>query len=93
MPDFVSVRMGLGISALPQPSQRQLVEQMAQGKRVFLSAEWRELVMLNYEVDAKLLEAHVPAGTVVDSFEGRTYVSLVGFRFCHTKLFGYDPIP
>jgi uncharacterized protein YqjF (DUF2071 family) len=93
MPDFVSVRMGLGISALPQSSQRQLVEQMAQGKRVFLSAEWRELVMLNYEVDAKLLEAHVPAGTVVDSFEGRTYVSLVGFRFCHTKLFGYVPIP
>jgi uncharacterized protein len=66
---------------------------MPQGKRVFLSAEWRDLVMLNYEVDARLLDAHVPAGTVVDSFEGRTYVSLVGFRFCHTKILGYLPIP
>jgi uncharacterized protein len=51
------------------------------------------LVMLNYEVDAKLLDAHVPAGTVLDSFDGRTYASLVGFRFRHTKLFGYLPIP
>jgi uncharacterized protein len=66
---------------------------MSRGKRVFLSAEWRDLVMLNYEVDARLLDAHVPAGTVLDSFDGRTYVSLVGFRFCHTKLFGYVPIP
>ncbi len=66
---------------------------MGQRKRVFLSAEWLDLVMLNHEVDAKLLDAHVPAGTVLDSFEGRTYVSLVGFRFCRTKLFGYVPIP
>jgi len=66
---------------------------MAQRKRVFLSAEWRDLVMLNYEVDMKLLDAHVPAGTVLDSFEGRTYVSLVGFRFCQTKLFGRLTIP
>jgi uncharacterized protein YqjF (DUF2071 family) len=69
------------------------VEQMAQGKRVFLSAEWLDLVMLNYAVDAKLLAAHVPAGTVLDAFDGRTYVSLVGFRFCRTKLFGYVPVP
>ena len=49
--------------------------------------------MLNYEVDAKLLDANVPARTVLDSFEGRTYVSLVGFRFRRTRLFGYLPIP
>jgi hypothetical protein len=61
--------------------------------RVFLSAEWRDLVMVNYEVDRALLKDHVPPGTVLDSFEGRTYVSLVGFQFCRTKLFGALPIP
>jgi uncharacterized protein len=66
---------------------------MPQSKRVFLSAEWRDLVMLNYEVEPSLLSRYVPPGTALDSFNGRTYVSLVGFRFCRTKLFGCFPIP
>src|SRR5450432_3586609 len=66
---------------------------MAQSKRVFLSAEWRDLVILNYEVEPRLLTHYVPLGTSLDSFMGRTYISLVGFRFCHTKLFGYLSVP
>ena len=61
--------------------------------RVFLSAEWRDLVMVNYEVDAKLLHDYVPPGTVLDSFDGKTYVSLVGFQFRRTRLFGALPVP
>lgn len=37
--------------------------------------------MLNYAVDAALLEPSVPAGTELDAFEGNTYLSLVGFEF------------
>jgi len=61
--------------------------------RVFLSAEWRDLVMLNYEVDPATLSAYVPRGTELDSFEGNTFISLVGFRFLRTKLFGVFPVP
>jgi uncharacterized protein len=66
---------------------------MSQSKRVFLSAEWRDLVMLNYEVEPGLLNRFVPPGTSLDSFQGRTYISLVGFRFCRTKLLGRFPVP
>ena len=66
---------------------------MSQSKRVFLSAEWRDLVMLNYDVEPGVLSRFVPPGTVLDSFRGRTYLSLVGFRFCHTKLLGCFPVP
>jgi uncharacterized protein YqjF (DUF2071 family) len=62
-------------------------------EKIFLSAEWRKLLMLNYEVDPALLQEFVPAGTELDSFAGKTYVSLVGFRFCRTKLLGAIPIP
>jgi uncharacterized protein YqjF (DUF2071 family) len=62
-------------------------------QRVFLSAVWRDLVMLNYQVDPNLLLGYVPIGTELDSFEEKTFVSLVGFRFLHTKLFGLAPIP
>ena len=66
---------------------------MSQSKRVFLSADWRDLVMLNYEVEPGLLNRFVPPGTSLDSFQGRTYISLVGFRFCRTKLLGRFPVP
>lgn len=61
--------------------------------KVFLSAEWRQLVFLNYIVDRALLKGYVPRGTELDSFEGKTYVSLVGFRFFNTCLFGRIAVP
>ncbi|MDQ6940266.1 MAG: DUF2071 domain-containing protein [Verrucomicrobiota bacterium] len=58
----------------------------------FLTANWRYLAMLNFAVDPKLLEPHVPAGTELDFFNGETYVSVVGFLFYHTVVLGL-PIP
>jgi uncharacterized protein YqjF (DUF2071 family) len=55
---------------------------------VFLTAEWRELAMLNYAVNPDLLSPFVPRGTELDCFDGRYFVSLVGFRFLHTKVRG-----
>ncbi len=49
--------------------------------------------MLNYEVDASLLRPFVPAGTELDQCGGKNFVSLVGFRFLRTRLFGFLPIP
>lgn len=58
----------------------------------FLDAEWRDLLMLNYEVAPEILRPRVPAGTELDSFEGRFYASLVAFRFANTRVLGC-PIP
>jgi len=68
-------------------------DQMPETRGTFLSAEWRDLVMLNYRVDGESLRHLVPRGTELDSFGGATYVSLVGFRFCRTRLFGALAIP
>jgi uncharacterized protein YqjF (DUF2071 family) len=57
-----------------------------------LTAEWRHLVMLNYEMDARVLEPRVPRGTELDSWNGVTFASVVGFLFLRTKLLGV-PIP
>jgi uncharacterized protein len=61
--------------------------------RIFLSTEWRDLLMLNYEIDPALLRPFVPRGTELDSFEGKSYASLVGLRFARTKLFGLISVP
>jgi uncharacterized protein YqjF (DUF2071 family) len=47
----------------------------------FLTAAWRDLLLLNWRVDSVLLAPHVPAGTELDSWDGAHWVSLVGFRF------------
>lgn len=59
---------------------------------VFLSAEWRQLAMLNYRVPRELLVEHVPRGTELDSWQGATYVSVVGFMFRRTRVLGI-PVP
>jgi uncharacterized protein YqjF (DUF2071 family) len=66
---------------------------MPQTGRLFLTAEWRDLLILNYQVDPAQLRAYVPPGTELDSFAGRTYLSLVGFRFCKTKYRSFFSIP
>ncbi len=56
---------------------------------VFLSAQWRQLAMVNYEVDPAVLRPLVPAGIELDTFEGRSFVSMVGFLFLQTRVFGF----
>ena len=60
--------------------------------RVFLSARWHALAMLNYEIDPAVLQPLVPRGTELDAHEGRTFVSMVGFLFLGTRVLGY-PVP
>ncbi len=60
--------------------------------RPFLTARWESLLLLNYDCPPELLEPLVPAGTTLDRWQGRTLVSLVGFRFADTRVRGI-PIP
>jgi hypothetical protein len=60
---------------------------------VFLTAEWRHLAMLNYEVEARLLLPFIPPGTELDLHNGKVFVSLVGFQFLKTRLLGFMAIP
>ncbi|MDP5121531.1 MAG: DUF2071 domain-containing protein [Spirosomaceae bacterium] len=54
----------------------------------FLKAEWRKLAMANYVIDPEILKKYVPAGTELDLWEGKCYVSLIGFMFKEVKLLG-----
>ncbi len=58
----------------------------------FLTAEWKHLAMLNYEIEPSALTPFVPEGTELDSWNGKTLVPVVGFMFLKTRVFGI-PIP
>lgn len=57
-------------------------------KRKFLQAEWNNLLMLNYEVDPEILRPYLPFATVLDLYEGKALVSMVGFLFQETSVLG-----
>jgi uncharacterized protein len=58
----------------------------------FLTAEWRKLIMAQYEIDPALLESWLPRGVELDLYHdgqrSRCYVSLVGFLFDRVRLKG-----
>jgi uncharacterized protein YqjF (DUF2071 family) len=58
----------------------------------FLKAKWENLIMANYAVDPEMLLPYLPKGTQLDTHKGKTYVSLVGFLFKNTRIFGV-PVP
>jgi uncharacterized protein len=60
--------------------------------KVFLTAEWRYLAILNYEIEPDALLPLVPSGTELDFWNNKTYVSIVGFLFQDTRVSGI-PIP
>lgn len=64
---------------------------MERGKP-FLTAEWRHLAMLNFEIAREILEPLAPPGVVVDTYKGKAYVSVVGLLFENTRVKGV-PIP
>lgn len=59
---------------------------------LFLKANWENIIMANYEIDPQVLIPFLPKGVDLDLFEGKCYISLVGFMFKNTKLFTF-PIP
>lgn len=58
----------------------------------FLTAQWRKLIMAQYEVAPEVLQHRLPPGLELDLYEGRCFVSLVGFLFAHVRILGL-PIP
>lgn len=54
----------------------------------FLTAIWNNLIMANYVIDPGILKPYVPNKTELDYYNGKCFVSLIGFMFEKTKLFG-----
>ncbi len=62
---------------------------MSSARPIFLSATWKDVLLLNFEVDPTVLEPYIPIGVEFDHYQGRYYVSLVGFRFLDTRVMGW----
>jgi uncharacterized protein YqjF (DUF2071 family) len=61
---------------------------MSEASRPFLTAQWRNLVILTYAVDPARIIDLVPAGTTLDWWHRQAFVSLLAFQFLDTRILG-----
>ena len=62
--------------------------QLPRQRKTFLSANWQDLIILNYAVPDQVLINRLPPNTSLDRYQGQAYVSLVAFDFLNTRVFG-----
>ena len=55
----------------------------------FLTADWNKLIMVNYEIDPEILLPYLPDKTEIDLWNGKCFLSLVGFMFSNTRVLGF----
>ena len=47
----------------------------------FLTAEWRKLAIVNYEVNPEILEKYLPNGVELDFWDGKSLISVWALCF------------
>jgi uncharacterized protein YqjF (DUF2071 family) len=57
----------------------------------FLTATWKNLIVVNYEVAPEALRARLPQGVELDLFDGRALISIVAFHFRDMRVAGIIP--
>lgn len=57
-------------------------------QKIFLRAEWKNLLIANYNCDPNVLKKYIPSKTELDTFEGNHFVSLIAFQFLNTQVMG-----
>ena len=64
------------------------IAQAMHHEQPFLTARWRDLVMITWAMDPGVLRPLLPAGTELDLWEGDALASVVAFDFADTRVRG-----
>lgn len=65
-----------------------MTDTAASAERAFLTAEWRDLIMITWRVDAGALRPLLAAGTELDLWQGDPLASVVAFNFRQIRVRG-----
>ncbi len=57
-------------------------------KNIFMTCEWKDLIISTYDVQKSILEHYLPPNTELDLYEGKALMSIVAFTFAKVNFFG-----
>lgn len=59
---------------------------------IFMTGNWKYLIMSTYQVSSKTLDPYLPKDTEIDLYKGKALISMVAFTFSRVHFFGI-PVP
>ena len=62
-------------------------------RRPVMRQSWDDLFFLHWEYAAEAIQSRLPAGLTVDTFEGKAYLGVVGFRMNAVRPIGLPALP
>ena len=62
-------------------------------RRPVMRQSWDDLFFLHWEYAAEAIQSRLPAGLTVDTFEGKAYLGVVGFRMNAVRPLGLPALP
>jgi len=77
---------------LPSPEQR-LAERDHPESHAVMRQRWAHLLFLHWEIDPSLVQATLPAGLTVDTFDGKAYLGVVPFFMERIRPVYLPPVP
>jgi len=74
-------------------TERLLRARVRPTRRPVMRQSWDDLFFLHWEYTAAAIQARLPAGLTVDTFEGKAYLGVVGFRMNAVRPLGLPALP
>lgn len=71
---------------MPAPTNQQRLEACLPPEQAHVMHQsWKELLFLHWKIDPALIQATLPKGLTVDTFEGEAYIGIVPFYMCNIR--------
>ena len=74
-------------------TERLLRARVRPTRRPVMRQRWDDLFFLHWEYSAAAIQSRLPAGLTVDTFEGKAYLGVVGFRMNAVRPLGLPALP
>ena len=74
-------------------TERLLRARVRPTRRPVMRQSWDDLFFLHWEYAAEAIQSRLPAGLTVDTFEGKAYLGVVGFRMNAVRPLGLPALP
>ena len=78
---------------IPTIADRVLLTKRPTAQSVVMRQDWLDLLFVHWRVDASIVQALLPSGLCVDTFEGTAYIGLVPFAMRNVRPVGLFAAP
>lgn len=74
-------------------TQRLLATRQAPTRNPIMTQSWDDLLFLHWQCDPQEVQALLPLGLTVDTFDSKAYIGIIGFKMNRVRVFNLPALP